>query len=268
MRLSIRPMCAKCFPGSDTAGSEATEKGASGNDGTGNFPTDSEHSNTAVCVPTKEEKACIESEVVLPMTECVLEAPGHSRTRNNVGCALVVGVAGKACEASCFALRPIRKVCRVGCKAAEIGVKLTQCCESCASTCFPGDALVTTVRGTKRMRDLQVGDEVGGRYPGFYMFTHRIAHVSDRFFVLEMEVGALALTGGHLVYVNGMLVRRHRARWCYRTVKERRSASCASVLGVAPASTTPRRCTATSLCRACARQRTRTRCRTAPPTLW
>lgn len=77
------------------------------------------------------------------------------------------------------------------------------------SLCFPGDATVEMIDGSaKRMDELVVGDEirVGDQFSPVFLFTHNQKETLRSFVQIETESHhKLALTAGHLLYVNGVL---------------------------------------------------------------
>ena len=81
------------------------------------------------------------------------------------------------------------------------------CTPTMHCTCFPGDATVQLQSGgTKRMRDLVVGDTVlagpNGRYSEVYMFSHRLVDATAAFVELETATATIHLSKGHYLYVN------------------------------------------------------------------
>ncbi|KAI0563752.1 hypothetical protein FGB62_34g18 [Gracilaria domingensis] len=77
------------------------------------------------------------------------------------------------------------------------------------SLCFPGDAHVEMMDGTfKPMEKLTIGDEVrvGRHFSRVFMFTHKQSNSFHRFVQFETMSGRkLALTSGHMLYVNGVI---------------------------------------------------------------
>lgn len=77
-------------------------------------------------------------------------------------------------------------------------------------SCFPADATVE-VRGggRRRMKDVQIGDEVlvaPGEYSRVFMFTHKLSSIESEFVRLShSEAGSLILSPGHYLYANGVL---------------------------------------------------------------
>jgi hypothetical protein len=78
------------------------------------------------------------------------------------------------------------------------------------SACFPGDATVLLEGGgTRKMRDLAVGDRVHvgrGQFSDVFMFTHKVPEHAGAFVEITTVGGAvLRATSGHFLYVNGGL---------------------------------------------------------------
>lgn len=89
------------------------------------------------------------------------------------------------------------------------------------AVCFPAHATVKLEDGrVKEMRHLRIGDRVQvarGVYSDVFMFTHKVAELEHEFVIIRAgsEHGAtvaVALTTGHLIYVNGKLERAGDAR--------------------------------------------------------
>lgn len=76
------------------------------------------------------------------------------------------------------------------------------------AVCFPARSLVQTPRGLVRMRDLRLGDSVlvaVDKFSPVFMFSHKIDDGLFPFVELRTARGAIALSTGHLLYVDGTL---------------------------------------------------------------
>ena len=75
--------------------------------------------------------------------------------------------------------------------------------------CFPASSKVQLRSGLqKRMDEIEVGDEVlssSGEYSPVFMFTHRLSDVKEKFVRLQYHSGAITLSAGHFVFVDGIL---------------------------------------------------------------
>lgn len=76
--------------------------------------------------------------------------------------------------------------------------------------CFPADAVVNVEgRGTVRMKELKVGDNVeieSGVFSKVFLFTHQDSNPRVQFVTMETISGEVAsLTAGHFLYVNRAL---------------------------------------------------------------
>lgn len=81
--------------------------------------------------------------------------------------------------------------------------------------CFPGAATVRTRTGTRRLDELQEGDQVlaaPGVYSSVFMFSHRDPAVRAHFVRVNAGASQLDLSDGHLLYVNGALTPAARVR--------------------------------------------------------
>lgn len=92
----------------------------------------------------------------------------------------------------------------------EVSAEATVPPTSGERVCFPSVATVELADGSfKTMDKVQLGDRVkvaDGIFSDVFMFTHKLADVNHEFVTLKTESAELALTSGHMLYVNRHLV--------------------------------------------------------------
>ncbi len=77
------------------------------------------------------------------------------------------------------------------------------------SHCFPGNVTVQLEDGTsKTMSEVNIGDRVlvgNNAYSDVFMFSHRMADVTNTFVKMSTAETTLMMTADHYLYVNGNL---------------------------------------------------------------